>query len=56
MARTVIITCKCDSNYQDTVYGINKRLANIKGDKPDASIARCTVCGKEVSFKNPPKN
>ena len=56
MARTIVINCKCNSDYQNAVYGTNKRLANVKGDKPDASVARCTVCGKEVSFKNTPKN
>ena len=56
MAHTTVINCKCNSDYQNAVYGTNKRLANIKSDKPDASVARCTVCGKEVSFKNTPKN
>lgn len=56
MARTTVINCKCNSGYQDKMYGVNKRLANVKGDKPDASVARCTICGKEVSFKNTPKN
>lgn len=53
MAKTTVITCNCNSKYQDTVYGINKRLANVKGDSKDSYEATCTVCGKEVRFKNP---
>lgn len=51
MAKTVVITCKCESQYQDMVYGPNKRLANVKGDKNDSSTARCTVCAKEATFR-----
>lgn len=47
MARTVIIRCNCKSEYQDKVYGNNKRVANVKGDKADSTKYRCTVCGKE---------
>lgn len=56
MARTTVVYCKCESSYQDTMYGSNKRLANVKGDKPDSSVARCTNCGKEHSYKNVGKN
>lgn len=38
----MIITCECKHEYQDKVYGKQKRVANpMKGkDK-----GRCTVCG-----------
>lgn len=52
MALTKVISCSCKNEYQDKVYGMNKRLGNVKGDKSDSDIARCTVCGKEVRFRS----
>lgn len=51
MALTKVINCSCKNEYQDKVYGVNKRLGNVKGDKSDNDTARCTSCGKEVKFK-----
>lgn len=51
MALTRVISCSCKNGYQDKVYGVNKRLGNVKGDKSDSDTARCTSCGKEVKFK-----
>ena len=44
---TKVISCTCQHEYQDKVYGKNKRLANKtqKGNQKDTY--RCTVCGKE---------
>lgn len=55
MARTAIIKHKCKHDYQDSVYGVGKRLANVKHDKADSDRAVCTVCGEIVAFKNPGK-
>ena len=52
MALTKVISCSCKNEYQDKAYGMNKRLGNVKGDKPDSDIVRCTVCGKEVRFRS----
>ena len=52
MALTKIINCSCKNEYQDKLYGMNKRLGNVKGDKSDSDIARRTVCGKEVRFRS----
>jgi len=42
---TKVITCSCPEEYQDKIYGKNKRLHNAFG-KPHKGY-RCTVCGKE---------
>ena len=40
----MIITCTCRHEYQDSKYGIGKRIANkMKKD----GMFRCTVCKKE---------
>lgn len=51
MALTKVINCSCKNEYQDKLYGMNKRLGNVKSDKSDSDTARCTSCGKEVKFK-----
>ena len=55
MALVKIITCLCENEYQDKVYGKNKRVGNVKGDSFDSDTARCTSCGKEVKFKGTAK-
>lgn len=52
MASTTIISCTCKHEYQDKVYGTNKRLANMKFNLDKAT---CTVCGKEVTIRTTPK-
>lgn len=37
-----VFECKCDSEYQDKIYGKNKRVFNTTGKG-----YRCTVCGTE---------
>lgn len=51
MALTKVINCSCKNEYQDKLYGMNKRLGNVKSDKSDSDTARCTSCGKEVKFR-----
>lgn len=46
---TVIVSCGCRSDYQDGVYGVGKRVAN-RTKKTPGNIARCSVCGKEISI------
>ena len=41
---TKIITCKCNSEYQDKTYGEQKRIHN---KMKDSNKYRCTVCGNE---------
>lgn len=41
-----IILCNCKSEYQDKVYGQNRRVANYA---PKKNIYRCTVCKTERS-------
>lgn len=48
MASTTIINCTCKHEYQDKLYGTNKRLANIKFNSDKAT---CTVCGKEITTR-----
>jgi len=41
---SVIMTCRCEHEWQDKKYGHKQRVFNLcKGGK-----ARCTVCGNEV--------
>lgn len=42
---TKIITCDCKHEYQDELYGKNRRVAN-KVDTKDKDEYRCTVCSK----------
>jgi hypothetical protein len=44
---TIIRTCTCKSEFQDTTYGKQKRVFNKLEDFVKSSRARCTVCGKE---------
>lgn len=37
-----VFECKCDSEYQDKIYGKKKRVFNSTGKGH-----RCTVCGAE---------
>lgn len=50
MSKTVVITCVdgCKSEYQDQVYGVGKRLANLCYKTENC---RCTVCGKVQPVK-----
>lgn len=43
---TAIKPCKCESAFQDSIYGRGKRLMN---ECKDGRAYRCTVCGKEIS-------
>jgi hypothetical protein len=45
-----ILTCVCEHDYQDQVYGSKKRVCN-QVQKPDTNHYRCTVCGKVWSSK-----
>lgn len=40
----VIIQCDCPHEFQDSLYGKQKRVANVKDAKPQECT--CTVCGK----------
>lgn len=40
---TRIVSCSCSHEYQDSVYGKGKRVANAA---PKQDGDRCTVCGK----------
>lgn len=43
-----ILPCKCPHDYQDAVYGKDKRVHNqTKQSAKDSSKYRCTVCGSE---------
>lgn len=45
---TKVIQCKCKSQFQDSEYGANQRLANVcakKGKVAEKLGAKCTVCG-----------
>ena len=42
----MIKQCGCIHEYQDTKYGVQKRVHNEIKVK-DAIVVRCTVCGKE---------
>lgn len=47
MNGTVIITCTCKSEFQDAIYGRQRRVANWMKDEKKG-LARCTQCKKEV--------
>lgn len=52
MAKTVLVSCNCESFFQDIKYGIRKRLANAKYLKNvEKGEAACTVCGKIHTYK-----
>jgi hypothetical protein len=45
---TVVIKHDCNNPVQDKIYGVGKRLMNLKKGEVKA---KCTVCGKEVDVK-----
>lgn len=44
MGKTIVKSCSCKNDYQDSVYGNGRRLFNLKKDTTKGSV--CTVCGK----------
>ena len=42
MANTIILKCKCESQFQDETYGKGMRLHNIH--QKESKKASCTVC------------
>lgn len=42
---TKILTCKCEHEGQDKMYGYHKRLCNLTKKE---NTYRCTVCGELV--------
>ena len=46
--RMAIVVCDCVSEYQDTVYGKQHRVANPVNrlQKDGIYAVKCTVCGK----------
>lgn len=48
---TTLVTCNCKSEFQDKIYGPNKRVAN----NTSKESAICTVCGKEHKGAAPKK-
>lgn len=43
-----VISCTCQSEYQDKLYGKGRRIANKTEKKLGLSpVWRCTVCGKD---------
>lgn len=51
MAECKIMKCKCQSIYQDEIYGKGNRLWNPAGKGSDqGSKYRCTVCGNTTGF------
>jgi len=47
MNTTVIHSCDCKHEYQDSKYGKGQRVFNVGGGKDKKKI-RCTVCGREL--------
>jgi len=45
-AKTKIIECSCEHEYQDEMYGRNKRIHNVGITK-----TKCTVCSSVKSGK-----
>ena len=41
-----ILTCSCEHEYQDKLYGKHKRVHN-QTKKQNGEVYRCTVCSKE---------
>ena len=41
----MILTCNCDHEYQDELYGHKKRVHNPCARSAGVEYARCTVCG-----------
>lgn len=49
---TKIMSCSCANRFQDSRYGVGKRVHNKMGMKPIAdSSFRCTVCGNTKDNK-----
>lgn len=53
MKTTHTVNCTCQHTFQDKIYGIGRRLANLvtKSIKPGSNTVeyRCTVCKKTHS-------
>jgi hypothetical protein len=51
-AASAIITCNCDSAFQDAEYGKGRRVATLKLKDKSGQTAKCTVCGitKQLSL------
>lgn len=46
MAEAKVLKCKCQSEFQDSLYGKNNRLFNPTGKGSSQGDGyRCTVCG-----------
>ena len=52
MSGTKLITCKCNHEFQDNLYGISKRIGNVNenGEK-----VKCTVCNNILTIKTTSK-
>lgn len=46
MSETRILKCGCPSEYQDKVYGRNRRVHNMAGDARGTRMWRCTGCSR----------
>ena len=44
---TKILRCNCVHAFQDERYGKGNRVMNLTQVKPEGTVYRCTVCGKE---------
>ena len=48
---TVIVSCTCNSAFQDTTYGVGRRVFNRCPEVAKRRYARCTVCGTEKEVR-----
>jgi len=48
----MILSCTCNSEYQDRTHGKGMRVHNVN---KDISKARCTICGVVVFVKKEAK-
>lgn len=39
--------CKCESEFQDNLYGPGNRVVNVMKDSNITKRGRCTVCGRD---------
>lgn len=46
---TTIQSCNCSHQFQDTTYGSQKRLMNVKAQQKECT---CTVCGAKHPVKS----
>lgn len=44
---TKVLSCYCESEFQDKRYGKTKRVCNTTARD---GVYRCTVCGKDVNI------